>query len=304
MAHPHGPVWPTWRRGPSSRPRMVAVGAWPVPGPCVAAVVAWPGSYAPYGRRRGVARPLGPVRPPWGCGPSSGPRMPAVGRDLSAKHRMAAVEAWPVPWAPYVRRGGVALPLAPCGRRGGLALHLGPVWPPWGRGLFFRLCVAAVGAWLVPRATCCPRGSRPVPWAPCGCRAGVVGPLGLVWTPWVRGRSAVPVMLPLGVACPLGPVTAVGSWLVPWAPSGRCGVVAGPLGPVWPPWGRGCSPGPRLTAVESWPVPWAPSGCRGVVAGPLGLVWPPWGSGLPLGPVWPPCGRGPSRGSCIAVVGA
>ena len=36
---------------------------------------------------------------------------------------------------------------------------------------------------------------------------------------------------------------------------GRRGGVAGPLGPVWPPWGRGRSPGPRMAAEGAWPVP-------------------------------------------------
>jgi len=65
---------------------------------------------------------------------------------------MAAVGAWPVPWAPYGRRGRVVGPL-------------GPVWPPWGvacplgtvglqcvRGPSSGLCRAAVGAWTVPRS--------------------------------------------------------------------------------------------------------------------------------------------------------
>jgi len=43
---------------------------------------------------------------------------------------------------------------------------------------------------------------------------------------------------------------------------GRRGGVDGPLGPVWPPWGRGRSPGPCLGAVGAWPFPWAPSGRR------------------------------------------
>jgi len=32
-------------------------------------------------------------------------------------------------------------------------------------------------------------------------------------------------------------MAAVGAWLVPWAPYGRRGSVAGPLGFVWPSWG-------------------------------------------------------------------
>jgi len=60
--------------------------------------------------------------------------------------------------------------------------------------------------------------------------------------------------------------------------------MAGPLGPVWPPWGRGRSPGARVVAVGTWPVRWAPCGCRGGVARPLGPVWLPWGRGRSLGP--------------------
>jgi len=41
----------------------------------------------------------------------------------------------------------------------------------------------------------------------------------------------------------------VAAWPVSWFPSGRLGCVAGALVPVWPPWGRGRSPGPRLAAV-------------------------------------------------------
>jgi len=50
-------------------------------------------------------------------------------------------------------------------------------------------------------------------------------------------------------------MAAVLAWPVHWAPYGRRGGVAGPLGPVWPPWGRGRSPGPRMAAVGAWPVP-------------------------------------------------
>ena len=74
----------------------------------MAAVGAWPVTWAPYGGRGGHAGLLGPVLQPWRRARSPGPRMAAVG-------------AWPVPWAPYGRLGGVAGPL-------------GPVWLPWGRG--------------------------------------------------------------------------------------------------------------------------------------------------------------------------
>jgi len=106
----------------------------------MAAVGAWPVSWAVYGCCGGEALPLGPVWRPWGLarllgplwtpwvrGPSPGLRMATVGaspfplaesdrregRGLSAKHRMAAVGARPVFWAPYGRRWGVARPLGP-----------------------------------------------------------------------------------------------------------------------------------------------------------------------------------------------
>jgi len=60
--------------------------------------------------------------------------------------------------------------------------------------------------------------------------------------------------------------------------------VAGPLGPVWPPWGRGRYPGPRLAAVGAWPVPWSPSDRRAGVAVPLVPVYQPWKRGRLPGP--------------------
>ena len=70
------------------------------PGPRTAALGAWPVQWALYGRRGGVAGPLGPEWPPWGRGRSPGPRLKAVG-------------AWGVTWAPDGRRGDVAGPLGP-----------------------------------------------------------------------------------------------------------------------------------------------------------------------------------------------
>jgi len=66
----------------------------------MAAVVPWPVPLVPYGRRGGVARPLGFVWPLWGRGPSPGPCMATVGACL-------------VPWTLYSRRGGVARPIGP-----------------------------------------------------------------------------------------------------------------------------------------------------------------------------------------------
>jgi len=89
MAVPLGLVWLPWGRGRSPGTRLAAVGVWPVPwAPSGAlqvqwarlvAVWAWPVQSASYGRRGGVAGPMGPVWPPWGRGHSNGPRMAAVG---------------------------------------------------------------------------------------------------------------------------------------------------------------------------------------------------------------------------------
>jgi len=62
-------------------------------------------------------------------------------------------------------------------------------------------------------------------------------------------------------------MAAVGAWLVPWAPYGRRGGVAGPLASVW-----------RI-AVGAWPIPWAPSGRLGGVGDPLGPLCQPWRRG-------------------------
>ena len=177
------------------------------------------------------------------------------GRGHSTGPRLATVGAWPVPWAPSCRRGGVAGPL-------------GPVWPQWRCGRDPGPRLAAVGAWQGP-------------WAPSRCR-GVV-----------HARFPWPCLADLGRGHSPGPcLVAVGAWWVPWVLSDRrggvagpwatscCrGDVAGPLGLVWPLFGRGrapgriCrlfgrgrAPGPRLAAVGAWPVPWVPSGRREVVA--------------------------------------
>jgi len=94
-------------------PRVATVGAWPVPGPREAVVRAWPIPWALCGRRGGVARPLGFVSPPGKCGLSLGLLWLLWGRGLSFGLRVATVGAWPVPWAPYGRSGGVAHPLVP-----------------------------------------------------------------------------------------------------------------------------------------------------------------------------------------------
>jgi len=91
-------------------------------------------------------------------------------------------------------------------------------------------------------------------------------------------------------------VAAVGAWPVPWATCGRRGGVVGSLGHVWPPLGRGRFPVPRVAAVGAWPVPLAACGRRGGVAGPLAQCGRGGGVADPLGFVLPPWGRGRSPG--------
>jgi len=77
-------------------------------------------------------------------------------------------------------------------------------------------------------------------------------------------------------------LATVEAWPILWAPSGRRGGMARPLGPVSPPLGHGLyrwphlatvgcglSPWPPLADVGAGPVPWTPSGCREGVVGPL-----------------------------------
>ena len=189
----------------------------------------------------------------------SRPCMAAKGRDRSPGRRMTAVEAWPVPWAPYGCRGDVSGPLAPYGCHRGVTGPLGPYG--------------------------CRKGV-PVPWAMYGRRGGVVDFLGPVWPPWGCGWSHGPRMAAVGVwkfprarmvavgrgKCPGPRMKAVGAWPFPWAPYGCRRCVAGPLGPVWPPWGHG----------------WSPHGCRRAMAGLVGHVWMPWGRGRSPGLVWLP----------------
>jgi len=78
-------------------------------------------------------------------------------------------------------------------------------------------------------------------------------------------------MIDVGV-CPLS-----------WALYGRRGGVAGPLGLVWLPWGRGWYQA-CMAAVGARPVPWAPYGRSGGVYGPMGPVWLTWGCGQSSGP--------------------
>jgi len=104
--------------------------------------------------------------------------------------------AWPVPWAPYGRRGGIAIPWA---------------------------FMAAVGACPVPWASYGRHVSVARPLGTVWSPRGVARPLGFVWPPWGRGPSPGPRM------------GAVGAWPVPWALYGSRGGVARHLGRVWPP---------------------------------------------------------------------
>jgi len=87
-------------------------------------------------------------------------------------------------------------------------------------------------------------------------------------------------------------------------PSGRRKGVPGLLGFVWPLLGHGRSPGTRLAVVGTWPVPWVPSGRRRGVATSLGPSGSRGGVAGPLSPVWPLWGRSQSPGTCLAAVGA
>ena len=227
--------------------------------------------------------------------------------------RLDAVGAWPVPWAPSGCRGVWPVPSAPSGRRGGVAGSQHPVWPQWGCGRSLGSRVAPVGVWPVPCA------SGGICWGvyvllgPVWPRGGVAGALGLLWASWERdrpiwmpwdhgqfpgtrllavGRGRSPVLRVATVmAWPVdwARVSTVRAWPVPCTPSGCHGGMAGPLGPVWPPWVRGRSPGPRvaamgciwsrgprLAAMGAWPVCRAPDGRRWCVAGLLAPGWPPW----------------------------
>jgi len=161
VAGPLSPVWPVGRgrflgfegpllghcRSPGSR--MTVEGTWPVP-------------WSPYGRRGGVAAPLGPALPPLGSGRSPGPRMagplgpawPPWWRGRSTGPRRAAVGAWLVPWATYGSRGSRGRSPKPRTAR---------------------------GAWLVPWARRTVVGASPVPWVPYGRRGDVAGPLNPAW---------------------------------------------------------------------------------------------------------------------------
>jgi len=149
--------------------------------------------------------------------------------DLLAGPRMAAVGAWPVPWSPYGRCGGVVVPRASYGCREGVAGPLSPVWLQWGRFWFY-------GPHMVD--------------------LGVASFLGPVWPPWSRGRSPGSFMVAVK-ACPVpGPhVAVVGARPVVWVLYGRHWVVAGPHCLVWPPWVRGQFPVSRITTLGAWPIP-------------------------------------------------
>jgi len=179
------------------------------------------------------------------------------------------------------RRGGIACPLgfiglpgdvvgtgAPCGPWGRVG-PVGPVCLLWGRRRSPNLHLAAVGAWPAPKVHLVAVGACPTPLTQSGCRGGVAGPLG----PVCRSGGVAILWAPLGGRAGRGRSpgprhAAMKAWPVSWASSGcreglaspratsGChGSVAGALGRVWPPWGRGQFPGPRLAAVGAWPIP-------------------------------------------------
>jgi len=224
---------------------MAAVGAWPVHWAPCSRRGARPVPLSLYGCLGGVADLIVHLWQPCGRGPSTGPCMAAVG-------------AWPVPCTSYACNGGVAGPWCPYCRRGGVAGPPGPVWPPWGRGWSPGLRMVVVGRGWSPGPRMTTVGAWPVPWAPYGCRRGMAGPLRLVWPPWRRGQFNGPPMAAGGRGRSPGPRMAVmWEWPVPWASYGFRGGVAGPLFPVWQPWGCGRSPGPRMAAVGAWQSPGA-----------------------------------------------
>jgi len=95
-----GLVRPPWGRRRFSGPRMLAVVAWPIP-------------WSLYVRHVGVVGPLGFACLSRGRGRSDGPLMSVVGHGMFPGPRISAVRVWPVLWAPYVCRVGVAGPLGP-----------------------------------------------------------------------------------------------------------------------------------------------------------------------------------------------
>jgi len=124
---------------------MVAVGAWSVPwglygrreGVAVPLGPMWPVSWIQYGRRGGMARQMGPVWPPWE-------------RGHSPRCFLAAVGAWPVFWARMAAVWTWLVPLTPYGRRGGAVVTLSHVRLLWGRGRSPGTRMVAVGVCPVP----------------------------------------------------------------------------------------------------------------------------------------------------------
>jgi len=144
------PVWPPWGRGTSPGPRIAAVGRCPCSCFPMATVGAWPIHYASCGCRGGVACPLGLVWPPWGCGPSPGPREAAVGVWAFLWTTYGRRGEWPAPGPRIVAVNMWSVPLATYGRRGCVASPLGLVWPPWGRGPSPGPRMVAMGAFPIP----------------------------------------------------------------------------------------------------------------------------------------------------------
>jgi len=107
-------------------------------------------------------------------------------------------------------------------------------------------------------------GARQVPLAPCGRCGSMAPPQGTVWLPLGHAFSHGQRMAAVGRGLfQWARMVAVKTWPVHFATYGRRCCVACPLGIVWPPWGRGPYPGPRMAVVGVWPLPLAPSNCVG-----------------------------------------
>jgi len=145
-------------------------------------------------------------------------------------------------------------------------------------------------------------------WRSPGLRVVALGTWPVPWAPsGGRGGVAGPlvnVWWPWGRSRSPGVcVVALGAWPVQWALCGGRGGVADPLRPVWRTWGRGRSPGPRVAVVGAWIFPWDACGGRGGVAGPMGHVWPLWDVVNPLCSVCLLWGRGRFFGTRVAAMG-
>jgi len=290
VAGPLVHVWAPWGHGRSFGPHLDAVGSWLILWSPSVDKRAWPVLWLPSGCRGGVVGLLVPVWPLWRRGRSLVPVWLAWERGRSPAPRLAAVKALLFPWFPCGRRWAWPIIWSPSGCRQGVDGCLVPVGATWGRGRSPDSRVAAVWRGQSSGHRLAAVKVWPVAWSTFGRRGGVAASMVPVWPPWGCGRSTGLRLAAVG-ACPVHSFlsAAVGAWPVPWSPSGRRGGAAGPLVPIWLPWGRGQFNGDV---------------CRqGGVAGPLVFVWPPWVVAGTLVPVWPPRGRGRSPGPRVADVG-